>query len=79
MKIYYKVSEPTLLDLLSRVYKLEALEDGGVDNWSGYIDSCDDFLRAYCKNKGIDPKLAEEGEIGFYDVAESDLSKFEEI
>ena len=79
MKIYYKVRESTLLDLLSRAYKLEALEDGGVDNWSWYIDSCDDFLRTYCKNNGIDPKLVDEGAIGFYDVAESDLKNFEEI
>lgn len=79
MEKYYKVRESTLLDLLSRACKLEALEDGGVDNWLWYGDSCYDFLITYCKDNGIDPKLVDEGVIEFYDVAESDLKNFEEI
>ena len=41
----YIVEEKTLLKLVTAYYKLQALEAGGVDNWSYYGDSLYDFLK----------------------------------
>ena len=41
----YIVEEKTLLEIVTAYYKLQALEAGGVDNWSWYGDSLYDFLK----------------------------------
>lgn len=42
---YYKISEDELRELLYDSLKLEALENGGVDNWEWYGASINDFLK----------------------------------
>ena len=41
----YLVYEDTLTQILADHYKLSALEQGGVDNWSWYSDACHDWLK----------------------------------
>lgn len=41
---YYKISESELLELLHDELTLIALQNGGVDNWSGYGESITHFL-----------------------------------
>ena len=47
---YYRISEPDLRELLMGAYTCEALNSGGVDNWTwcgesirDYIDACSDI------------------------------------
>jgi hypothetical protein len=42
-KKYVKVPVDRFLNLANAKNKLLALEGGGVDNWSGYDDSMDDY------------------------------------
>jgi len=61
MEKYYKISEEKLRDLLDAYYRLVALERGGVDNWSWYSDSMEDFIKSYNeKNPNSQVKYVEE-------------------
>lgn len=43
---YYKVEESMLKELIHNTEMLEALEAGGVDNWSGIVDAIDEYESA---------------------------------
>lgn len=60
-KVYYKVSEEELIDLLATHARYSALESGGVDNWEccgeafldfyeWYMEEYPDIVK-YCKDK----------------------------
>ena len=49
----YLVREFALKNMLSDSYKLCALENGGVDNWIGYSDSLNDYLKSVAPDKYI--------------------------
>ena len=72
MEKYYKVSEEELRELLDAYYRLTALEWGGVDNWSWYSESFDDFIKNYNEeNPNHQVKYMEEIaniEINNYDI-----------
>ena len=40
----YLLTEKQLLELLESYHRLSALESGGVDNWSWYGESNEDYL-----------------------------------
>lgn len=42
---YYAISEDELRELIHDSMKLCALESGGVDNWVGYSESINDFVK----------------------------------
>ena len=79
MEKYYKVRELTLLDLLEKAYRFEALVSGSVSDWRWRGEAYYDFLKTYCEDNGIDLEQFYEGALDFSDIAKSDLSKFEEI
>lgn len=41
------VPKEELIELIKALYKLAALENGGVDNWEWYGESISDFLDRY--------------------------------
>lgn len=41
------VPKEELTELIEALYKLAALENGGVDNWTWYDESRSDFLEGY--------------------------------
>lgn len=41
------ISKEELIELIKALYKLAALENGGVDNWEWYGESISDFLDRY--------------------------------
>lgn len=41
------VPKEELIELIEALYKLVALENGGVDNWTWYDESRSDFLDGY--------------------------------
>lgn len=58
----FQIEENELLSLLIASAKLEAIECGGVDNWSGYSESIDYFLE-------------ESGVSDFDELAQQELDK----
>ena len=72
MKKYRLVEENKLIDLLEAYNRLQALENGGGDNWEWYGASLGDFLEAWIAEKGLDP----DGDWDFTAIAEDDLNEY---
>lgn len=72
MKKYRLVEEKELIDLLESYNRLQALENGGVDNWEWYGASLGDFLETWIADKGLDP----DGDLDFTAMAEDDLNEY---
>ena len=64
----YVVEKNTLKELVTSHLKLRALECGGVDNWSWYCDSLNNFLKDYIKYNNIE--VEEIWDYSFEDMAE---------
>jgi len=47
---YYQISEINLKELLLAAHTLNALECGGVDNWTWYSESLGDYLEMHGKS-----------------------------
>ena len=67
---YCLVPKEELKELLAAQDKLAALEYGGVDNWSWYSDSLNDYLKE-------DWKENKEAYMKFFNITESDKDFFE--
>lgn len=71
MMKYYLIEESRLKQLLESEARLDALEQGGVDNWEWYGESLSQYLDEYCQWNGINRarydfgKLAEEDLAGY--------------
>ena len=72
---YYKISEKDLKYLIESRARLEALESGGVDNWSWYCDANSDYL-ADMKEEYDIPM---EEDLDFKDIADKEIKNFEEV
>lgn len=72
---YYKVEEEDLRCFIKYRAKLEALEAGGVDNWSWYGESCSDYLEDMKKIYGI----PQEEDFNFDDIAKHEIQKFRRV
>ena len=73
----YIISEKDLLELLEDHYRLTALEQGGVDNWTWYSDSCADFINDYVHENDID--FSEDSDIEdfwFSDIAKIEVEQY---
>jgi hypothetical protein len=72
----YIVSEERLLELLEAENTLRCLEWDGVDNWSWYMESRRRFIAdALC----ISEDEVRERDLDFLDVAQAELSDFQEF
>ena len=69
---YRLVPEKTLLLLIENSLRLNALESGGVDNWTWYGESCHDVLEPCSQDIGRDIEDLEE-------LADIDLAAYPEI
>ena len=75
MEKYYRVNEKDLKYFIECRAKLEALESGGVDNWSWYYDSNADYLCDMKDMYGLNP----EEDLDFSDIAEHEIKNFKEV
>ena len=73
----YKVKESTLRRLIAAEAELQALESGGVDNWSWYYESKQEYLEDYFSN--CDPEFFDKNDIGFDLLVDKEINKFEEV
>ena len=69
MEKYFKISESELRELLRDSLLLQALDQGGVDNWDWYGASIKDFLASACSPEEND----------FTDLAEHYLNDYQEV
>jgi hypothetical protein len=69
---YLAIEKDELVGLLSAANKLYALNCGGVDNWSWYWDSLDDYLRSWAAEHDFDP----DEDWGFVDIAAEDIKRY---
>lgn len=72
---YYKISEEDLKYFIESRARLEALEAGGVDNWSWYCDSNADYLYDMKDEYGLN----EDDVLDFEDIVNYEIKNFEEI
>ena len=72
---YYKISEEDLKYFIECRARLEALESGGVDNWSWYGDANTDYL---CDMKE-EYNIPIEEDLDFKDIADREIKEFEEV
>lgn len=70
MSKYFIVEENEMGRLMTTRLKLIALEHGGVDNWSYYSDSLNDFLKKQIAEKHLAPDCYWE----FEDIVEKELA-----
>ena len=75
MEKYYKISKDDLKYFIECRARLEALEAGGVDNWSWYDDSNADYLYDMKDEYGLD----EDEDLDFLDIVEHEIKNFEEV
>lgn len=73
----FKVSERRLKELIMAEAVLQALEAGGVDNWSWYLESRQDYINDYFSAN--DPEWFEQNSPDFLDIAEIEVEKYEEV
>ena len=72
---YYKIKEEDLKYFIECRARLEALEAGGVDNWSWYGESYSDYLTDMKEIYNIN----KEDELDFEDIANEEIKNFEEV
>lgn len=73
-----KINKSRLIRLLNAEMELEALQAGGVDNWSWYSESFQDYINQYLKDNNLT-----RDDVGdnfcIYDIAEKDADTYEEV
>ena len=74
---YYKISKKRLLELLEADAKLEALENGGVDNWEWSGASISDYLLNYIQEIHPDMEDDDKDDFWFDSIAEERLKNYE--
>lgn len=72
----YEINEDDLLYLIECRARLEALESGGVDNWSWYSDAYGDYLYDMKEQYGMDP---DSEDLDFCDVAMHEIQHYKEV
>ena len=74
---YYKISKKRLLKLLEADAKLEALKNGGVDNWEQSGASMEDYLLSYIQEIHPDMEDDDKDDFWFDSIAEERLKNYE--
>lgn len=79
MSKHYVVPEEKLKQLIIKANCFEALQSGGVDDWSYYYDSLDEAYTQWAENIGItnanEKNLRELENL----IAENDLKEYQEV
>lgn len=76
---YYKIPKKRLLELLEADAKLEALENGGVDNWEWSGASMSDYLFSYIQEIHPDMEDDDKDDFWFDSIAEERLKNYETL
>ena len=74
----YLISEKELKEMLYAVNSLQALECGGVDNWSWYEESFSDYVEYYIEDNKLNKDEINE-DFNIDDIVELEIKKYEEV
>ena len=74
----YLISEKELKEMLYAVNSLQALEWGGVDNWSWYGESFSDYAEYYIEDNKLNKDEINEN-FNIDDIVELEIKKYEEV
>lgn len=74
----YLISEKELKEMLYAVNSLQALEWGGVDNWSWYEESFSDYVEYYIEDNKLNKDEINE-DFNIDDIVELEIKKYEEV
>ena len=74
----YLISEKELKEMLYAVNSLQALEWGGVDNWSWYGESFSDYVEYYIEDNKLNKDEINEN-FNIDDIVELEIKKYEEV
>ena len=75
---FYKISESELRALLTASHKLDVLEQDGVDNWSWYMESKDEYIRLIAEANKF-PGNWNEDHLDFEELVENEIELYERI
>lgn len=74
----YLISEKELKEMLYAVNSLQALEWGGVDNWSWYGESFSDYVEHYIEDNQLNKDEINE-DFNIDDIVELEIKRYEEV
>ena len=74
----YLISEKELKEMLYAVNLLQALEWGGVDNWSWYGESCSDYVEHYIEDNQLNEKEIDKN-FNMDDIVELEMKRYKEV
>ena len=74
----YLISEKELKEMLYAVNSLQALEWGGVDDWSWYKESFSDYVEYYIEDNKLNKDEINE-DFNIDDIVELEIKKYEEV
>lgn len=74
----YLISEKELKEMLYAVNSLQALEWGGVDNWSWYGESFSDYVEQYIEDNQLNEKEIDEN-FNMDDIVELEIKRYKEV
>ena len=74
----YLISEKELKEMLYAVNSLQALEWGGVDNWSWYRESFSDYVEHYIEDNQLNKDEINE-DFNIDDIVELEIKRYEEV
>lgn len=74
----YLISEKELKEMLYAVNSLQALEWGGVDNWSWYKESFSDYVEYYIEDNKLNKDEINE-DFNIDDIVELEIKKYKEV
>lgn len=72
----YIIDEKDLLYLIEEAMRLRCLEQDGVDNWVGYMESKKDFIKEELESYGI---VSVDEDFDFEDLAKLELRNYKEV
>lgn len=74
----YLISEKELKEMLYAVNSLQALEWGGVDNWSWYGESFSDYVEQYIEDNQLNEEEIDE-DFNMDDIVELEIKRYKEV
>ena len=74
----YLISEKELKEMLYAVNSLQALEWGGVDNWSWYGESFSDYVEQYIEDNQLNEEEIDEN-FNMDDIVELEIKRYKEV
>lgn len=74
----YTITRAQMLNFLAAEMKLEALENGGVDNWEHYSDAVSDYQKSWLEYWDFSIMDEEDVPESFEEMAEYEIGRYDQ-